>query len=93
MFLPGVYETKWYNDRPFSSPEGYISSREAFLVGMPRLKQIRVKEGKEHNYVRTVFLTMISSQHIIGTKKMVERIKQKFGKIIHKQFTANIKVR
>lgn len=89
MFLPGVYETKWYNDRPFSSPEGYISSREAFLVGMPRLKQIRVKEGKEHNCVRTgsVFnYDLFAAYH--RNKKMVERIKQKFGKIIHKQFTA-----
>lgn len=68
MFLPGVYETTWYNDQPFSAPEGYISSREAFLVGMPRLKQIRVKEGKEHNYERTLFLPINFTQNIIGTK-------------------------
>ena len=46
VFIPGIYGTTWYNDQPFMAPEGYIESREAFLVGMPRLKQVRVKEGK-----------------------------------------------
>ena len=44
-FLPGVYKTSWYNDQTFIGPEGYISTREAFLVGMPKLRQVRVKEG------------------------------------------------
>ncbi|XP_068684192.1 polycystin-1-like protein 2 [Montipora foliosa] len=44
VFIPGIYGTTWYNDQPFMAPEGYIESREAFLVGMPRLKQVRVKE-------------------------------------------------
>lgn len=53
------------------------------------MKQIRVKEGKEHNCVRTgsVFnYDLFAAYH--RNKKMVERIKQKFGKIIHKQFRA-----
>ena len=45
-FIPGIYDTSWYNGRQFIAPEGYISTREAFLVGMPRLKQVRVKEGE-----------------------------------------------
>ena len=45
-FIPRIYDTSWYNGRRFIAPEGYISTREAFLVGMPRLKQVRVKEGE-----------------------------------------------
>lgn len=45
-FIPGIYDTTWYNGQQFIAPEGYISNRKAFLVGMPRLKQVRVKEGK-----------------------------------------------
>ena len=45
-FIPGIYDTNWYNGQQFIAPEGYISTRKAFLVGMPRLKQVRVKEGK-----------------------------------------------
>ena len=45
-FIPGIYDTSWYNGRRFIAPEGYISTREAFLVGMPRLKQVRVKGGE-----------------------------------------------
>ncbi|KAL9952359.1 hypothetical protein ACROYT_G039604 [Oculina patagonica] len=42
-FIPGVYDTSWYNGQRFIAPEGYISSRESFLVGMPRFKQVRVR--------------------------------------------------
>ena len=45
-FIPGIYDTSWYNGQQFIAPEGYISTREAFLVGMPRLKQVRVKGGE-----------------------------------------------
>jgi len=45
-FMTGIYDNSWYNGRRFTAPEGYISTREAFLVGMPRLKQVRVKEGE-----------------------------------------------
>ena len=44
--MTGIYDNSWYNGRRFTAPEGYISTREAFLVGMPRLKQVRVKEGE-----------------------------------------------
>ena len=45
-FIPSIYDTSWYNGRRFIAPEGYISTREAFLVGMPRMKQVRVKGGE-----------------------------------------------
>ena len=45
-FIPEVYDTTWYNDQSFVASEGFLSTREAFLVGMPRFKQTRIKEGK-----------------------------------------------
>ncbi|XP_048586750.1 uncharacterized protein LOC5520842 isoform X2 [Nematostella vectensis] len=41
--LPALYEPQWYNGKPFEYDEGFISSREAFVVGMPRLRQVRLK--------------------------------------------------
>ncbi|PFX27651.1 Polycystic kidney disease protein 1-like 2 [Stylophora pistillata] len=60
-FIPGVYDTTWYNGQQFISPEGYISTRTAFLVGMPRLRQVRVKEeypcqmGKHYSELNELF--------------------------------------
>ncbi|EDO48597.1 predicted protein, partial [Nematostella vectensis] len=41
--FPALYEPQWYNGKPFEYDEGFISSREAFIVGMPRLRQVRLK--------------------------------------------------
>lgn len=30
----------------FSYKEGFIRNREAFMIGMPRLRQKRIKEGE-----------------------------------------------
>lgn len=46
VFILGIYGIMWYNDQLFMVFEGYIESREVFLVGMLRFKQVRVKEGK-----------------------------------------------
>ena len=45
-FVPGLYNTTWYNGLPFNYDEGFISNRENFLVGMPRLRQVRIRQGK-----------------------------------------------
>lgn len=44
--MPGLYDVKWYNGQPFSYKEGFIRNREALMVGMPRLRQKRLKKGK-----------------------------------------------
>ena len=43
--MPGLYEVTWYNGQKFEYEEGFVSSREAFMVGMPRLRQLRIKPG------------------------------------------------
>ncbi|PFX27644.1 Polycystic kidney disease protein 1-like 2 [Stylophora pistillata] len=42
--VPGLYNVSWYNKHPFAYEEGFISNKAAFLMGMPRLRQIRFKE-------------------------------------------------
>ncbi|KAJ7384754.1 hypothetical protein OS493_020345 [Desmophyllum pertusum] len=42
--IPGLYDVTWYNMKPFNYKEGFLSNREAFLIGMPRLRQIRLKQ-------------------------------------------------
>ncbi|XP_031571396.1 uncharacterized protein LOC116305596 isoform X3 [Actinia tenebrosa] len=41
--LPALYDTDWYNGEPFTSEEGFVSNREMFIVGMPRLRQLRMR--------------------------------------------------
>ena len=44
--LPSLYNTKWYNGQPFEYKEGFISDKQTFMLGMPRLRQQRVKKGE-----------------------------------------------
>ena len=44
--LPSLYNTKWYNGQPFEYKEGFISDKQTFMMGMPRLRQQRVKKGE-----------------------------------------------
>ena len=44
--LPGLYDVTWYNGRPFEYKEGFISNKKTFLIGMPRLRQLRLKPSK-----------------------------------------------
>ena len=45
-FIPHVYVGKWYNGMNAGKIEdGLIDDRSSFLVGMPRLRQLRVRPG------------------------------------------------
>ena len=46
VLVPGLYDVTWYNGQPFEYNEGFISNKKNFLVGMPRLRQIRLKKSK-----------------------------------------------
>ena len=46
-FVPGMYNNSWYNGRSFEYNEGFIGNRENFLVGMPRLRQVRIRPGEQ----------------------------------------------
>ena len=46
VLLPGLYEVKWYNGELSKYKEGFISNKRTFLLGMPRLRQLRMKTSK-----------------------------------------------
>ena len=48
-FIHDSYAGEWYNDQREQTPE-YIGNKVSVLIGMPRLRQLRIQEGKVFNY-------------------------------------------
>ncbi|XP_068681978.1 polycystin-1-like protein 2 isoform X4 [Montipora foliosa] len=42
-FVPALYNLTWYNGKPFKYKDGFISDKSGYMVGMPRLRQLRVQ--------------------------------------------------
>ena len=42
--VPGLYATEWYNGKKIK--KGYIANMEDYLVGVPRVRLLRVEKGK-----------------------------------------------
>ena len=47
VLVPNLYNTTWYNGKPFSYEEGFLRNKDLYLVGMPRIRQLRIKTGVE----------------------------------------------
>ena len=45
VFVPGVYVGAWYNGLE-EDQSIYIGDKNSILVGMPRIRQLRVKPSK-----------------------------------------------
>ena len=50
--IPGIYEDR--KDVAMSNFTPYIGDGEAVLVGMPRLRQLRVKKGAETDLLKVI---------------------------------------
>ncbi|KAG1698577.1 Polycystic kidney disease protein 1-like 2 [Nymphon striatum] len=44
-FIPELMVTNWYNARPPNGLGGFVDDRSNFLVGMPIMRQVRIKEN------------------------------------------------
>lgn len=44
-FIPGVFSGRWYNGQE-EKQTTYIGNKHSLLVGMPRIRQLRVKSSK-----------------------------------------------
>lgn len=44
-FLPNIYAGVWYNGQK-EEEEVYIENKKSILLGMPRMRQVRVKKSK-----------------------------------------------
>ena len=42
--IPGLYASEWYNGKKIK--EGWLANLEDYLVGVPRIRLLRVEEGK-----------------------------------------------
>lgn len=42
--IPGLYAKEWYNGKKIE--KGWLGNIEDYLVGVPRVRLLRVKEGK-----------------------------------------------
>ena len=48
IFVPAIFTDDWYNSQEEKVSE-YIGNKRSILVGMPRLRQLRVMKGKVIN--------------------------------------------
>lgn len=46
IFAPAVYATNWYNGDEETN-KVYISDKSSVLIGMPRIRQLRVEKGRD----------------------------------------------
>ena len=41
--VPGLYATEWYNGKKIK--KGWLANMEDYLVGVPRIRLLRVEQG------------------------------------------------
>ena len=44
-FAPAIYKTNWYNGDEETN-KLYISDKNSVLIGMPRIRQLRIEKGE-----------------------------------------------
>lgn len=42
--VPGLYNDAWYNGKP--GKPGFLNDKMSYVVGIARIRQLRVKSGK-----------------------------------------------
>lgn len=45
--VPGLFANEWYNGK--KAEKGFIANMEHYLVGVPRIRLVRVEEGRKQN--------------------------------------------
>ena len=46
QFVDGIYANEWYNGKKATKQE-YVNNKKSILLGMPLLRQMRIKKGNE----------------------------------------------
>ena len=59
IFAPGIYTTNWYNGGDQNN-KAYISDKVSILVGMPRIRQLRIRQGEDRWCYAMLFVYEIS---------------------------------
>ena len=70
-FIHDSYAGEWYNGQWEQTPE-YIGNKASMLIGMPRLRQLRIQEGEspayclyEKSYSSTIMYTASRLYYIL----------------------------
>ena len=58
-YIPNIYAGHWYNGEE-EKKKVYIGNKRSILLGMPRMRQVRVKESK---YYPEVFQSVKLQQY------------------------------
>lgn len=65
--VPAVFVGPWYNEMPPADSEnGLLIDRNSVLVGMARLRQLRVLNGKKGGRILKSGRAFAESEHILG---------------------------
>ena len=54
--IPGLYDNKWYDGTYHSELQGFMADGTGYLVGQPRLRQVRTVPGKTISFLSTTYL-------------------------------------
>ena len=84
--IPGLYDVTWYNGRPFEYKEGFISNKKNFLIGMPRLRQLRSKPSKREK--RNIPVNSVVSVSVIPLHQSLKMLQSCFVKCGLKFFSS-----
>ena len=70
QFVNGIYAGKWYNDEKVKEQE-YIGDKMSILLGVPRLRQLRVQKGKSVSLInsKTAIVRMYITNRSLSEKK------------------------
>lgn len=49
-FAPAIYTTNWYNGDEETN-KVYISDKSSILIGMPRIRQLRIEKGEDWSWI------------------------------------------
>lgn len=60
--VPGLYNNGWYNGK--SGRAGFLNDKMSFVVGVARMRQLRVKSGKETKGVCVVNKELVKRYRI-----------------------------
>lgn len=67
FFIPNLYAGFWYNNQK-EIMEVYIHNKKSILLGMPRMRQVRIKRSEFEFTVNRKMKTIFTTISLRGTK-------------------------
>ena len=74
--MPAAFVDDWYNGREERVSE-YIGNKRSILVGMPRLRQLRVKQSKYIIYNKEIIVVEFLAEILLSEIHFSEKVTTK----------------